>query len=142
MNLSRVETPNQWETLMAQKFPNGWRPEHEELGFGLCGIETFMTSNHDSLKLEAQEILIEKIAVDTVIVSYYYNENGNSGIHFSVQVQFDFSSKTANVITLQNEISLLRIYATSTGKLDETLQKNLNSFVSLWLRNLKSGFYK
>ena len=106
------------------------------------GIETFMTSNHDSLKLEAQEILIEKIAVDTVIVSYYYNENGNSGIHFSVQVQFDFSSKTANVITLQNEISLLRIYATSTGKLDETLQKNLNSFVSLWLRNLKSGFYK
>jgi len=106
------------------------------------GIETFMASTNDSLKLEAQEILIEKIAVDTVIVSYYYNENGNSGIHFSVQVQFDFLNKTATVITLQNEASLLRIYETSTGKVDEALQKNLNSFVSLLLRNLKSGFYK
>ncbi len=106
------------------------------------GIETFMKSKNDSLKLEAQEILIEKIAVDTVIVSYYYNETGISGIHFSVQVQFDFSNKTATVITLQNEASLLRIYETSTGKVDEALQKNLNSFVSLWLRNLKSGFYK
>lgn len=106
------------------------------------GIETFMAGKNDSLKLEAQEILIEKISVDTVNVSYYYNENCNSGIYFSIQVQFDFKEKTANVITLQNEISLLRIYETSTGKLDEKLQKSLNSFVSLWLRNLKSGFYK
>lgn len=106
------------------------------------GIEAFMASNNDSIKLEAQEILIEKIAVDTVIISYYYSENGNSGIHFSVQVQFDFPNKTANVITLQNEASLLRIFETSTGKLNEKMQKDLNSFVSLWLRNLKSGFYK
>lgn len=106
------------------------------------GIEAFMNGANDSLKLEAQEILIEKISTDTVNVSYYYNENGNSGIYFSVQVQFDFKTKTANVITLQNEISLLRIYETSTGKLDEKLQKVLNSFVALWLRNLKSGFYK
>lgn len=106
------------------------------------GIETFMASKNDSLKLEAQEILIEKISADTVNVSYCYNENSNSGIHFSIQVQFDFSNKAANVITLQNEISLLRIYEISTGKLNEQLQKNLNSFVALWLRNLKSGFYK
>lgn len=106
------------------------------------GIKTFMASKNDSLKLEAQEILIEKISADTVNISYYYNENGNSGIHFSIQVQFDFSNRTANVITLQNEISLLRIYETSTGKVDEKLQKSLNSFVALWLRNLKSGFYK
>ena len=106
------------------------------------GIETFMTSKNDSLKLEAQEILIEKISTDTVSISHYYSENGNSGIHFLVQVQFDFKTKTANVITLQNEIALLRIYETSTGKLNEQLQKSLNSFVALWLRNLKSGFYK
>lgn len=106
------------------------------------GIEIFMAGKNDSLKLEAQEILIEKISVDTVNISYYYNENGNSGIHFSIQVQFDFKEKTANVITLQNEISLLRTYAISTGTLDEKLGKDLNSFVSLWLRNLKSGFYK
>ncbi len=106
------------------------------------GIETFMASKNDSLKLEAQEILIEKISADTVSISHYYSENGNSGIYFSVHVQFDFKNKTANVITLQNEISLLRIYETSTGKLNEQLQKSLNSFVALWLRNLESGFYK
>lgn len=106
------------------------------------GIEIFMAGKNDSLKLDAQEILIEKISVDTVNVSYYYNEDGNSGIYFSIQVQFNFKEKTANVITLQNEISFLRIYETSSGKLDEKLGKDLNSFVALWLRNLKSGFYK
>lgn len=109
------------------------------------GLLKFISSPTGYLKLKSQgymDLVIERLGADEISITHYYEQNGDLVPSPDMQIKISFDDETVEAITFQNSLVYWQVYSESSA-VNEKYKKELNSFLSLWLRNLKAqGFYK
>lgn len=109
------------------------------------GILKFICSPDGYLKLQVDgymDLVVERLGANEVSLTHYYIQNAELIASPAMQIKIDFEKHSAEALTFQNSICFWTVYSES-DEADEKLKKELNSFLLLWLMNLKEqGFYK
>lgn len=109
------------------------------------GLEKFMSNQNGYLKLKSSgymDLTIERLGMNQLSLTHYYLQNGDLVPDPDMQIEISFKEHSANVVTFQNSLIFQTVYL-SGGGINLELQRELNSFLHGWLKNLKvQGFYQ
>lgn len=109
------------------------------------GILKFISSPDGYLKLRSSgymDLSIERLGANEMSFTHYYKQSGDLVSDPDIQVEIDFEKHSAKAITYQDAYCFQTVYL-SEDRINQKLQKDLNSFLYDWLKRLKEqGFYK
>lgn len=116
---------------------------YEKINLLVNGLPEFMRTK-GYLKLKSagfMDLTIEKIAQNRIALTHYYELNGDLVPDPEITVKIHLDKGLAEADTYQDTYSYQEIYP-EEGKVNLKLKKDINSFLSQWLDNLKvQGFY-
>jgi uncharacterized protein YqiB (DUF1249 family) len=103
--------------------------------------ETVTLASKAFMDLHVERLYAEKDGAEVVSFTHYYKMNGDLCPDPDMEVRVWHDRKLAEALTFQDSFGFRRVYY--PGKVDMKAKRELNSFLSQWLKNLKTqGFLK
>jgi len=89
-------------------------------------------------------LVVEKIGDNEYSLAHYYEQNGDLMCDPEITIRVYPSMKMVEALTYQQDnLGIYQEVYPEPGKFYPHLKRELNSFLGMWLRNLKDqGFYK
>ncbi len=108
----------------------------------------FIDGKYSYLKLKSEssaymDLVLEKVSDDTISIAHYYEQNGDlmRDPEITLIVDYEKNTVTAESFTQDNIGLYQRAFNEDRTKWNKNLNKELNSFLKDWLKNIESQGY-